>query len=650
MGCHICEQGGGPLDERRDLLFTFSDAADQQLDRLALDAVNLGRKLAWPTARAAAALSELKGWKNHGFATAHDFAREKLGRSAGWLRLHARIGRAGLKYPELAAALSGSDGREPLNGVAADWISRVALGPSIGGWIGFARTHTVRQVKDAVQAFQEQGPGVPFSDPETLPLPTRDDWEEPDPDLSRRVRLELPLCPAAREGFEVALELFRAGDGGPATVTSFVEACCADFESGRPGPRPDPLPVGIFPGKGATRAQHERAWALRRKPAGPSDEPLHSLFSEVRQKLETAGELIDRAGEGDGFQVGRSLIALAGLEKDLRRILGRLFSKLQFHGAWRTLGYMDLEQYAEERLGLAASSARELLQVARFAQAHPVLGEKYDRGEIHTRSAHLLLRALGPAADDSLLERWLGEVQGCTVKRLEDELHFRRRRRALGDAGADFPPGDEAWRASISRPVGYYKAQISACLKAAADQPVAGPLVSLTLPVNLAQRFLGVLQVAQETVNTHYGEPGPAELHLERRFGPQRTFAAYRVVGADSAAFLLVMAQFAEQYDVAEKRRDGRRGPLAERDGYRCTAPACTVRRFLEVHHLEYLSQGGSLDDPKNQTLLCRVHHQEGEHIGRIKVGGQAPLDLDFRLGPPERGEWFRNERPRGQA
>jgi hypothetical protein len=53
-----------------------------------------------------------------------------------------------------------------------------------------------------------------------------------------------------------------------------------------------------------------------------------------------------------------------------------------------------------------------------------------------------------------------------------------------------------------------------------------------------------------------------------------------------------------------------------ERDGWRCTVPACTARRNLHSHHIVFRSAGGS-DELWNRTTLCAWHHLRGVHAGR---------------------------------
>jgi hypothetical protein len=69
-----------------------------------------------------------------------------------------------------------------------------------------------------------------------------------------------------------------------------------------------------------------------------------------------------------------------------------------------------------------------------------------------------------------------------------------------------------------------------------------------------------------------------------------------------------------------------------ERDGFRCTVPACSARRNLHSHHIRFRSAGGP-DEPWNRTTLCAFHHERGVHTGAIGIRGQAPHELTYLLG-----------------
>jgi hypothetical protein len=69
-----------------------------------------------------------------------------------------------------------------------------------------------------------------------------------------------------------------------------------------------------------------------------------------------------------------------------------------------------------------------------------------------------------------------------------------------------------------------------------------------------------------------------------------------------------------------------------ERDGYRCTVPACTARRNLQSHHIRFRSACGP-DVAWNRTTLCAVHHHRGVHAGSLALHGRAPDGLTYELG-----------------
>ena len=59
--------------------------------------------------------------------------------------------------------------------------------------------------------------------------------------------------------------------------------------------------------------------------------------------------------------------------------------------------------------------------------------------------------------------------------------------------------------------------------------------------------------------------------------------------------------------------------------------PGCSARHGLEVHHIEFLSAGGS-DEDWNKASICHGHHRM-IHEGVIRLRGRAPHDLYWELG-----------------
>ena len=61
---------------------------------------------------------------------------------------------------------------------------------------------------------------------------------------------------------------------------------------------------------------------------------------------------------------------------------------------------------------------------------------------------------------------------------------------------------------------------------------------------------------------------------------------------------------------------------MLRRDRKRCAVPGCGNHRFLDVHHLDSLSEGGG-HDPKRLATLCGSHHR-AVHTGRLQIDGSA--------------------------
>ncbi len=71
-----------------------------------------------------------------------------------------------------------------------------------------------------------------------------------------------------------------------------------------------------------------------------------------------------------------------------------------------------------------------------------------------------------------------------------------------------------------------------------------------------------------------------------------------------------------------------RRKVLARHRG-KCAAPGCECSVYLELHHLDLVSEGGT-HDPERLLPLCFSHHR-AFHEGRLLIGGRASSGFSFR-------------------
>jgi hypothetical protein len=68
---------------------------------------------------------------------------------------------------------------------------------------------------------------------------------------------------------------------------------------------------------------------------------------------------------------------------------------------------------------------------------------------------------------------------------------------------------------------------------------------------------------------------------------------------------------------------------VLERDGRKCSVPACRHSQYLDLHHVTPRAEGGD-HDPDKLVTLCGVHHRAA-HVGAIAVTGSYSSGFVFR-------------------
>jgi hypothetical protein len=657
-----------------------------------------------PLAHAAAAFVREEAWVPFGFARLGDHARERFDRSGRWVRDLATLGKSLSSLPALAPALTGEDGGPPIGRGAALLIGRVANPASLPAWLLVARAASVRDLRDTVKKAIAEGSSWPagaessessmavaadgvvcnVTDESLSPIEAED---------RSLVRMAVPAPLLA--AFDEAVDLYRAIEGVEASVTSFTEALVGESSAGG-----NPPGVGRPPGEpGPTRTDEADRVLLNRgtgavvveaalarstggwshlSPSSPASWALHLAGSSLAR----LDRLSRAAGTGGPVDLDGQIRALVALENEFESRLGRLLSEMAERGAWSRLRFAGVGHYAERRLGLSRTSAEDRLRAARALRRFPLLRTAYEEGDIGLEATLVVLRILGPGPVGRDTEAaWLARAPEATVKRLREEARALGRRpfdglggrvtadqpvgvdRPVGEAADPAPLDDAEWHASLRREPGTARGRILHFgFMAAAWAERAGALASpdvflrLRLPHDLAEDFLVCVESARrargaEVDRVPWNEPWPEANALPSTLAA-RTFSTRSRRVPAWVGFLALLEDFALTWDgerrVGDRNRQAsprRHGDAVyERDGWRCSAPACTSRRNLEDHHLVYRSRQGS-DDLTNRLCLCRFHHQRGQHGGLASCGGEAPLDVTWRLGRARSASWFRNER-----
>lgn len=657
-----------------------SESAILRSDALALSIKAARDRAVLPLARAAAAFVDAGEWSEHGYARLEDHARERFGRSGRWVRDLAALGTVLDSLPALAGAVTGEDGGRPLGRVAALLIGRVVSPESLGDWIRLARSVTVRQLRAAVREALGRDSDRP---PEAGPDPSEggSSPEAPtdrslssalvdpalaDPPCLVKIAVPSPVSAA----FDETLDLYRAVVGSEATVTSFIEALVGEARSNPVGEDPDALdddadPVSPFPplprgvqapplSHGLPAERREAIWAR-----------ATTLWSRLPREADAGWALalagLDPSDEGagageEGTGNDASIRRLIRTEDRLDRLLGRVLAEMSSLGAWVRLGFAGLGHYAEERLGMCRSTACERAAAARQAPVLPVLFRAYQDGEIGLEAALRIARLLrGRAVEEAAVAQWVARARESTVKRLKDEMRALARdgvlsRRSEAEV-APRPLDDATWHRSLRKDRGTARGWVRTFGLATLLQPEPDVFLSVRLPADLAGELLDCIRSACRGL-ARIGSDESATSGEDHDASPPSVRAARWMIGRRVAlpgwlGLLALLEDFVSTWDP-EAGATPKRSPSSEevyiRDGWRCSAPGCTSRRNLEDHHIVYRSRGGS-HDLSNRSCLCRFHHQMGEHGGRARCRGTAPLGLTWRLGRPGlRSVQYRNE------
>jgi len=253
--------------------------------------------------------------------------------------------------------------------------------------------------------------------------------------------------------------------------------------------------------------------------------------------------------------------------------MGRLLRVFLDRRLYRRIGFGSAAHYATERLGCSARKVGALVALERKTRRAPKLADAYRAGTLSWVRALVVL----PVVDEKTAAAWIARAQEVTVRRLADEVEWA----LAGDVPCAPPPAD-ASLAQVER-------QMRAHGASALTFSAAPSAVALFQSAILAFRAPG---------HTHWQGLEALLVHVKAEW----------------------------------KAQPRHRDPVFARDGWRCAVPACTSRRNLHDHHLQFRSRGGG-NARDNRITVCAAHHLHGIHAGRVRAWGAAPHDVTWELG-----------------
>ena len=548
---------------------------DQHLRRLS----RLRNPVEWRVARMLERLDRGSGYLDLGFARLSDYARERLGLTARRVQTLLGLARRLGPLPRVAAAYESG----VLSQSQAALVARVATAADQDRWVMRAKSLTVRRLThEVLEALPERGRGVRA---EVAGLP--DDGATAivcdEEDAGENVGWTGPA--RLRPLWDEALELARRSGGADEPVHGCVEFIAADFLAGAPD-RPRVLAAGLA----AEPAEGKRTVLDGAEPDGTD------LFEAIRGAIEAeapSGSEADRreASLPDAVIEGLNdtprlldlrLRKLVALRQKLAWHQGRLLRVMAARRLHRDLGFLPFSRYCQERAGLGARRAWQLIALDRRLVRLPRLAAAYRTGEVSWVRAS----AIAGIATAATEEDWIRIARSVTVRRLRAEV-------GLATEGVRPPGLASDGRVQLSAP----RAAAAGAHDGISDGERRVP-IRFWAPLEVASLWRQAVAVSRMLLlrERAAADAGPAEWECVER----------------------ILQTFVASWSVRQTAAWQRRYRIFERDGWRCRVPGCSSRANLQVHHVVFRSHGGGEDDG-NLATLCATHHLRGLHQGRLR-------------------------------
>jgi hypothetical protein len=547
----------------------------------------------WRVARMLERLGRGSGYLDLGFARLSDYARERLGLTARRVQTHLALARRLGPLPRVAAAYEYG----VLSQSQAVLVARVAVASDQERWVRRAKSLTVRRLtQEVLEALPERERGV-RAEVAGLPDDAATAMACDEEDAGETVAWTGPA--RLRPLWDEALELARRSGGVDEPVHGCVEFIAADFLAGAPD-RPR-VPAGEL-------AEGEPTLLDGAEPDGTD------LFEAIRGAIEA--ETPRGPDDSDGLEASLPDAIIEGLNDtprllDLRlRRLVALRQKLAWHQGrllrvmaagrlYRHLGFLSFSRYCQERAGLGARRAWQLIALDRRLMHLPRLAAAYRTGELSWVRAS----AIAGIATEATEEDWIRVARSVTVRRLRAEVGLAM---ATEEAGAVAGSSDAAAHQGV-RPPGLTsdgRVQLSApgATGAGAGTAISGGERRVRI------RFWAPIEVA----SLWRQAVGASRMQLFRER------AAADASPAEWECVERILQAFVAAWSVRRTAAWQRRYRIFERDGWRCRVPGCSSRANLQVHHVVFRAHGGGEDDG-NLATLCATHHLRGIHQGRLR-------------------------------
>lgn len=269
-------------------------------------------------------------------------------------------------------------------------------------------------------------------------------------------------------------------------------------------------------------------------------------------------------------EIEARLVAAAECHHRDERNIAYWLLEIDQRGLHTKRGFSSIGDYAMELVGIKPRKAHYLVFIASRLEKLPMIREAFDAGELPWTKA----REITSVATAETEADWLAKARALSNRDLEKQV-----RRHTGGGSGGFTT------------------------------------VTISMPVDVVDLWNDAYELAERISGTELEKWQVLEPALAEFLGTHLPIAAQ---GASES-----VAREDEKSLPAEVRN-----AVFERDGWQCAFPGCTMRKYLDPHHIVFRSHGVN-DRLDNLVCLCRIHH-DLIHRGMCRVTGRVGVDLKF--------------------
>lgn len=287
---------------------------------------------------------------------------------------------------------------------------------------------------------------------------------------------------------------------------------------------------------------------------------------------------------------------------------------------WRRLGYVHLNEYLERELGYAPQAGIERVRVAQALALLPRIEASLGEGMLSFSAVRELTRVAQPDTEQA----WLDAAYGKNLRQIEAMVSGKK----PGDR-----PEDPARPELVNR---ILRLELSPSAFAAFRQVQAaladehgGRLDDSALIETLCRRALeGGADSGRPAYQIAFTVCESCRRGWQNGAGREIEVSPEVIDRARCDAELIGSLEASEPARVTATITPRLRRQVLARDRHGCTVPGCRAARNLDVHHIQFRSDGGG-NELSNLLTLCSGHHAQ-LHAGLLIVRGEAPHALQF--------------------